>query len=385
MSEQAQPSSSQADAVQTDQRATSATGNSSTQYSAIMRLALFLSKTDLHALQYATPITEMTQASIGTMVATTGILAFCSSFFAIETAFFKGDDSFFSVIVPLFVASVYATAIVTFDREIVGVTEKRPVPSILRVFFAVVLGVVIAFPVELKIMEGKIDGQITIETDKTHQVLLNEKESLKSFIHDEQESIISTSQNDVAQEQKNVRILSEQFEAEGKNVRCLALCKEREAKLAAAKEKLQQLQAILEKARAGMNGRFSAEKARIDEIDKAYTRDWYNSHDLLSQGMALSVITSQNDTARNMSYFLTAFFILFELFPVLVKLAQPYNEYHAYLDARLEINKSKLFILTNLKLADWEKHPEHIPLDRTELTDVLGLVLEDRNRDVKRR
>lgn len=384
MSEQTQPSYSQTDAAQTEHQAASVAENNSIHYSAIKRLFLFLSKTDLHALQFATPITEMTQASIGTMVATTGILAFCSSFFTVETAFFKGDHSPLSIIIPLLVASVYATAIITFDREIVGVTEKKPWPSIMRIAFAIILGIVIAFPIELKIMEGKIDEQISIETDKTHQGLISEQEHLKQHIRDEQESIINTSQNDVEQEQNKVRILSEQFESEGKNVRCLALCKEREAKLAAAQENLRQAQANLAKTRADMSGRFKAETARIAEIDKIYTRDWNNNHDLLSQGMALSVITSQNDTARHMSYFLTVFFILFELFPVLVKLAQPYNEYHAYLDARMEMTKAKIFIYANGKLADWDIHPEHIHLDGTEETDVLEQLMEDRNKDVRR-
>ena len=88
MSEENQPSNSQTDAAQTGHQAGSEGGSYGARYSAIKRLFLFLSKTDLHALQFSTPITEMTQASIGTMVATTGILAFCSSFFTVETAFF---------------------------------------------------------------------------------------------------------------------------------------------------------------------------------------------------------------------------------------------------------------------------------------------------------
>lgn len=384
MSEQTQPSNNQTDAAQTEHQTAPVAESSSMHYSAIKRLFLFLSKTDLHALQFATPITEMTQASIGTMVATTGILAFCSSFFAIETAFFKGDDSFLSVAVPLFVASVYATAIVTFDREIVGVTEKRLWPSLLRVFFAVVLGVVIAFPVELKIMEGKIDEQITIETDKTHQILLDEKESLKNFIHGERENTLAILKEDVAVQQDGVKELTKQVVDERKRVMCGATCEKIKLQLEAAQQRLQQKEAILEKTRADIGGRFTAENARIEEIGEIYTRDWYNNHDLLSQGMALSVITSQNDTARHMSYFLTAFFILFELFPVLVKLSQPYNEYHAYLDARMEINKSKIFLLTNQYLADINEHPEHIRRDGSETTDVLEQLMEDRNLDVRR-
>lgn len=353
------------------------------RYSAIKRLFLFLSKTDLHVLQFATPITEMTQVSIGVMVATTGILAFFSSRFAVDTAFFMGEDSFKSVVIPLLVALVYATAIVTFDREIVGVTEKKFLSSALRLVFAIILGIVISFPVELKVLQGKIDDQLTIELNKSHQGLFSERGYIQKRIHDEQESILHSFENDVADQQKLVRILAKQVEAEGNRVACRDLCKERERKLAAAQEKLQQLQTNQEKARMGLNDRFSAENAKIAAINESLRRDFNAGHDFLSQAMALDAITSQNSTALWMSRFLTAFFVLFELFPVLIKLSQPYNEYHAYLDARLEINKNKIFLLTNHKLAAWTEHPEHIPQSRAEFTDVIELVMEDRNMDIR--
>jgi hypothetical protein len=128
----------------------------------IERFLLFLSKTEMFALHFCTIATRMTQVSIGAMVLITGTLAFISSYFAVSTCFFKGVNSPAAIFAPALFALFYSTAIMTIDREIVSTTDKsfKNIGVWARIVFAVLIGLVISTPLELKLQEGRISAEI---------------------------------------------------------------------------------------------------------------------------------------------------------------------------------------------------------------------------------
>ena len=107
------------------------------------RFLLWFSKTDIEALGFCTNETRMTQISIAIMVICTGVFAFFSSFFAIQS-------NFQSYIAAMFVAIIYSITIISFDREIVGATDKSGL--IVRVPCAILIALVISYPLEMKLL-----------------------------------------------------------------------------------------------------------------------------------------------------------------------------------------------------------------------------------------
>src|SRR6185436_2331559 len=76
------------------------------------------------------------------------------------------------------------------------------------------------------------------------------------------------------------------------------------------------------------------EQARARIKDKHDSRIVPPTYDFLSRYQALDTLKSNSEAAWWISLGLRAFFILIEIFPALVKLFLPYNEYNAILEAK---------------------------------------------------
>ena len=122
-------------------------------------------------------------AGIGGIVFCTGVLATISGGFAFYTAFGpkamagteEASSLIFKVAMVLFAVS-WGLMIFNLDRFIVSstgkgdgtdkVTGKEFVQAIPRIFIAVILGIVISKPLELKILETEINTELLIEQNK---------------------------------------------------------------------------------------------------------------------------------------------------------------------------------------------------------------------------
>lgn len=354
----------------------------------VEKLLLFMSKTELYILQYCTRSTRMTLTSVGAMVVITGILAFFSSFFAVKSSFFRADQSLSAMIIPFFVALAYAGAIMAFDREIVSATDKRA--AWMRIPFAVLIGIVIAFPIELQLQQGRIGAELKKiaeerTKDKTEEIKKFEKYNDQLF----EETVLP-----LKEKQKNLTTLRDQeqksaiWEAQPEHGLCRGRCAEHKANAEAYQKQLDQIKIDIEEARGKVDSdkRVLENIARIAQIKAEKIADENSSYDLLSQAVALHSIYNSQDyggTARTLGWFLRFFFVCFELFPVLIKMTMPYTEYHAYLDARMRLNVNKRIALTNHKLAYYRDNPEKISLD-DEITDIMAQIGEDREIDITR-
>lgn len=361
-----------------------ATRRPAAAYSPVERALLFLSKTDLHALQFCTPETRMTQASMGAMVLITGVLAFCSSFFAVHSSFFAGTASISAFILSGAAATLYATAIMAFDRDIVAAMDKRAM--LIRIPFAMLIGIVIAFPIELKLLEGRITSQIMATIDERNAGHIQEIADIEQQIVKERERLTAGSIAEVTVNQGLVDHALDEYDRERKRVACREVCERRLDDLNRARAALTQSQIALHETTrrvdAEIDSRFGAQTARIAKIRQDIETEKQTSHDFLSQALALSDLTAQNPTASALSWVLRIFFTLLEMLPALTKLFLPYTEYHAYLDARRRLNVSKIVAVANDRLEAIKAHPERVHLNATEITAIFERMMEDRVMDV---
>jgi hypothetical protein len=354
------------------------------RFSGLERFLLFLSKTDLHALQFCTPETRMTQTALGVMVLITAFLAWVSSFFAIHSSFFGKESSLLGIAVPVVVASVYALAIAFFDREIVAATTK--VAGIPRALLAILIGIVIAFPIKLKLLEGRIDAEIVTMVEERNKPKTEEMEKYLAEIAEERANLLAPHRARIEALQSQVRMAMDELEQERKRVACRVVCEKRI-------EELKQVQTEYDKARDDLRTvsrdvedelarRYSGYLTRIEQIRREIDAEKRSSYDFLSQAMALSRIISENPTAAAVSLFVMFFFIALELFPVVIKWCLPYSEYNAYLDARRRLNVNRIITVTNYSLKEIADHPALAHLRELEITDILEKIMEDRSVDV---
>ena len=129
------------------------------------RLLLYLSKTDDDILRFCPKSSEYQQTSMGAFVLFTGILAFFSATYAASNLFLESAGegqvpllSFRGLLLSMMIGLLYAMMIMAIDREIVSATQKWAVAF--RAPLALIIGVVIAVPLEVKLLEPNIIEEI---------------------------------------------------------------------------------------------------------------------------------------------------------------------------------------------------------------------------------
>jgi hypothetical protein len=129
------------------------------------RLLYRLSKTDRIIVSRCNEETRIHQRSLGLFVLLTALFAFASGYYALTTVFGTWDAmsmqyqlSIKQNLTVFLCATLYAVMIGSIDREIVAAKNKWA--AALRIPLALAIGVVIAVPIELKILENKINQQI---------------------------------------------------------------------------------------------------------------------------------------------------------------------------------------------------------------------------------
>ena len=321
----------------------------------LQRPLLWLSKTDNKAIAHCTPEALMGQTSLGAMVLLTGILALGSSFFTV-LSIVQG------VGVVLLVPFIYASAVMLFDRELVGFAPEQD-DSILiklkkmwpRLLFAMVLGYAIALPVELKVLERRIEAEIKTvvrerNSSKTERIadiraeVAVGREALKLKVN-----TLQTELNNLIKQKNTEYDKGSSASGPGRGQRFEKFQEEISAQQKALDMAVAELQAG-----AGAGARNAASELLEKEIN-----DEFESlrRDMLARVEALQRIKEGSPSAWWLANLIMVMFMLFELFPMVLKLFTRYNEYHAYLHARREINIQKAHVMGNYALADIAQNP----------------------------
>jgi Domain of unknown function (DUF4407) len=310
------------------------------------RPLIALAKTDRNLISMCSDHAHKTQAGFGLFVLIVGIFAFFSSSYALKTSL--GTKTVYLV------AIVYAGLIMLIDREIVSVTRKSGLMITVRLCLAVLIGLVVSVPLELRIFEQQIKQQQKETLNEKNKPHLAKKELAKEKYDEklaraekrvkdlEAESIVL--QKRVANEVLNSKNQNPDVQAgtgkpgEGPVFRLL-------------QSQLKEHEKLLEGANNDYTRTLAEKESELKRIDDDYQALAIQStDDLLSQYIALGEL--KNDPERGWDAFFMAWgvrllLIILELTPALIKLLHEENEYDALLEANRRRNITRIYSIAN--------------------------------------
>jgi hypothetical protein len=306
----------------------------------------------------------MTQTSLGMMVLLTGVLAFFSGSYAIYTAF-EAHEWAPLVAVPLGI--LYSCMIIMFDREIVGAQDKRA--AAFRFPLAILIGFIVAVPLELRLLEDSINKQLLVSSQEDNRVILGRMQKKQDELDGRKKEL----QDAINKYRGEVKRWDEAMEAETVG-----------RQLSGRTGKAGQGPAYAEAQRnrdsnASMLARYEEELRKHEaeeEQERRRVQDEYKTRyipqakDFLSRYEALDRLKANSAGALAISWGLRIFFVLIEVFPALLKLFLPYNEYNAIVEARMRSQVQRVHALGNQQLDELSRNPPSYP--QTSLLDALN-------------
>lgn len=322
------------------------------------RLFLYLSKTDpeiIEQLARTQPVAgkdaRFAQMSLGLMVFITGVLAFASGSYALYTTFQDWR-------VALSVGLIYACLIMAFDREIVSATNKSTV--FIRFPLALFIGVAVALPLEMRLLQGRLDKQLQQEEQSENKAVQTRRdEKVDSF-----RQKTAKLQSEVEKYREAVDRWGDAIEAEdtGRPAPGRSGLAGRGVKYNAAKQRQAESQKLLEKAEADLQKHLAEEAKIFNEADRDYQQRFINQrYDFLSRFEALETLKANSPAAWKVSWVLRLLFIFIELFPALAKLFTPSNVYSGLIDSRRNVAIQTLFVAANAHMQAIRNNPPAYP------------------------
>ena len=305
----------------------------------------YLSKTDQELLSHCPPATKANQAALGVFVLFTGLLATVSGAFAVSNLFLVpvADQAlpvlpWSGLLTSVLIGLFYGAIILFIDREIVSASSKWGV--LLRVPLAILIGLVIAVPLELKLLEGRIAQQIVEKEQRYNQSLQEVGEQKLQVLKGEIQSEKAKLDSYIAQKQQYTDLMMRESgglagsltgqKGEGPVYREALRNKEvLEADIQSQESYLGSLQSQLQEL-AEQNISFTNRYTRVE------------SHDFLSKYIALRELRQQPTEAgystNQLAWGITLLLVFLELIPSLMKLLLPASEYDVLKEARRHLN-----------------------------------------------
>ena len=297
------------------------------------------------------PTEKAKYEGIGGAVLTTGVLAFFSGFYAIYTTIATGP---YSILTAIVFGVLWGLAIFNLDRYIVcsptdpGVGWRQRLsatwlPALPRLGLAVVIGITLSKPLELRLFRSAIDGQAAINRDKavsakraslTESTRLNDLQSELTRLNDE-----------IAPEENRAKFLEDEFrkEADGtggsQRYGYSEVARVKQAAAIQARQQAGELRRRVEERVQQIQAETDKVTADIERQVAAFREDL--TGDFLTKMAALSDLASNSPSVWWISAFVTLLIIGIEITPVLVKLLSPIGPYDVKLDALNSVENSE--------------------------------------------
>ena len=310
-------------------------------------LLLVFSKTDKKILSYCTKSASLHQQGLGLLVFLTAIFAFISSFYALTTVF--GEYNLITKSYELYglslskvivISLAYSIFIGAIDREIVS--SRNKLSSILRIPMAIIISLIIAIPMELKILEKRIDKQLFSDNIKENQYLeykrdailgdieksINKKELIKDYYR--------TNLEDWKRRKYNELIGTKgkgQTGIKGKGI----AYNEIDENIKNTEKEINKIEIEIIQLKKEYN-------IKKNELNRSISQKKITqSYDLWSRYTTMKQIIREDETgaAKQMTIGLTFLFILLELTPALVKMMSGKSEYDTIIELIAAVNKQK--------------------------------------------
>jgi hypothetical protein len=308
--------------------------------------------TDVEAILLCSPVTRFYQTLSGTMILVTALLAFISGGYAIYQVVHY-------VIPTIPLATLYATSIFSIDRFIVSGRGRRM--TWFRLPLALVIGCVIAVPLELRLMQERIDLELTRQERGENQQTENRREEQRDAIRariakleekaDEYRSQMSEwGTKAEAEVVGRIRRGSTGIEGEGPAYRAARAQQQQSAAL------LSEIKLELEKAR-------TEQTDALFQLEQEYQQSFIKRpRDLLARYEALHAIEQQHPEAQKMTWGTTFVLVLLEVFPALIKLMLPYTAYAALVEAREREDIQRMHSMANHNMSEMVSDPQDATL-----------------------
>jgi hypothetical protein len=295
------------------------------------------------------------QEGIGGAVLTTGVFAFFSGFYAVYTTLANGP---YGVVISIAVGLLWGLAIFNLDRYIVSSLRKPAVselrwrqrfsrtwlPVLPRVGLAIIIGVTLSKPLELRLFQSAIASQAELHRDK---LLIEKKASLVQGSRlDEIQAESKQLSADLTAAEDRARFLEDEFRKEsdgtGGSLRYgySEVARVKQAAAVQARQAATQLRAdTAERTKllqSETDDTASGIDRRLEEFRKSTTDDF------LTKMAALSDLSANSSSIWWISAFVTFLLIGIEITPVLVKVLSPLGPYDLKLDALDSVETSEM-------------------------------------------
>jgi hypothetical protein len=303
------------------------------------------------------PTEKAKYEGIGGAVLTTGILAFLSGFYAIYTTIATGP---FRILLAIGFGVIWGLAIFNLDRYIVsslrkptdsGIPWKRRLaatwlPVIPRLGLAIVIGITVSKPLELRLFHNAIAGQSEINRDRA--VAAKRASLTESTRLNELRLELAGINQGIDAAENQARRVEDDFrkEADGtggsRRYGYSDVARIKEAAAVQARQLATETRSKLEQRQQQVQSEMDKLTAEIERQMTAFRQSL--TGDFLTKMTALSELTSSSRSVWWISAFVTFLIIGIEITPVLVKLLSPVGPYDVKLDAMNSVETAETFL-----------------------------------------
>jgi len=292
------------------------------------------------------PTEKAKYEGIGGAVLTTGVLAFVSGFYAVYSTIASGEHG---VWVSIAFGLLWSLAIFNLDRYIVSSLRKPTgtgirwrqrlsetwLPVLPRIGLAIVIGISLSKPLELRLFQSAIASQAEINRDRLVRVKRTALEE-SSRIADIR-SEFGRLNDEVRAAETRAAALDDEFRKESDGTggsRRYGYSKVARVKEASALEARRQAVETSQRTanrRSQLQAELDNTSAQIDRQVNVFRQGL--SEDFLTRMAALGELSAGSSAIWWISAFVTFFLIGIEITPVLVKLMSPIGPYDVQIDA----------------------------------------------------
>ena len=279
---------------------------------------------------------------IGGAVLTTGVLAFFSGFYAIYTTLAGGS---YAILISIAFGVLWGLAIFNLDRYIVSSLRKPTdpnvrwrqrlretwLPALPRIGLAVLIGITVSKPLELRLFHNAIAGQAAINQERA---VTEKREGLiNSSSLGVLDAEVTRMSAEVAAGETRAQALEDEFHKEADGTggsRRYGYSEVARVKQEAAVQARQQVTALQERL-----GEVQSERDRVDAQINSEVAAFRAglADDFLTRMRALSDLAASSNAVWWISAFVVFLIIGVEITPVVVKLLSPIGPYDIKLDA----------------------------------------------------
>jgi len=318
------------------------------------KLFYWLAVSDSRILERVPPKIRMQHTLMGSTVLVTACFAYAAGSFLFYSVF----DS---LIIAMLLGFLYCFAIVNIDRSIVAAENRKA--AFFRIPLAVVIGLLVAIPLEIKFFEDRIDEKISETVNTKNEAYFKKLDSINAGFSERKLSLLK----EISALKSEIAKYGSYMEAEAVGRVIAGRTGQAGMGLAynAAAEQRKNSERMLEKAQTELLSLDSLKSTDIAFFKDNTVRPQQKTYDLLSRYEALELVKDESFSAWFIATLIRLFFILIEILPALFKIFKENerreNEYDALLNARTEVNLQHINTKANSIM---EKIPELIEEDK---------------------